>query len=136
MTSEHQPSPPFAIRDFRYYWLARSLAILAQMALVVVIGWQVYDLARQTMGLKAAAFQLGLVGLAQFAPLLAFGLYAGWIADRYDRRRVAQFAILLEIACAKAAIPLTLRRHAGYDHSYYFVSSFVEDHLRWFARSL
>lgn len=100
MTSEILPRHPFAIRDFRLYWLARSAAILAQMALVVVIGWQVYDLARQTMGLKAAAFQLGLVGLAQFAPLLAFGLYAGWIADRFDRRRVAQFAIMLEIACA------------------------------------
>lgn len=39
----------------------------------------------------------------------------------------------LEAACAAAGHPLTLRRHAGYDHSYYFVASFVEDHLRWFA---
>jgi S-formylglutathione hydrolase len=43
---------------------------------------------------------------------------------------------LLEAACAKAGIPLTLRRQAGYDHSYFFIASFVEDHLRWHARAL
>ena len=38
---------------------------------------------------------------------------------------------LLEAACAAANIPLTLRRQPGYDHSYYFIASFIEDHLRW-----
>jgi S-formylglutathione hydrolase len=42
----------------------------------------------------------------------------------------------LEAACAKAGIPLTLRRQEGYDHSYFFISTFVEDHLRWHARAL
>src|SRR5690606_10347565 len=37
---------------------------------------------------------------------------------------------LLEEACGKAGQPLTLRRHAGYDHGYYFISTFMEDHLR------
>lgn len=36
-----------------------------------------------------------------------------------------------EQACARANQPLTLRRHAGYDHGYYFISSFMEDHLRF-----
>jgi S-formylglutathione hydrolase len=39
----------------------------------------------------------------------------------------------LETACAKAGIALTLRRQHGYDHSYFFVSTFMEDHLRWHA---
>ncbi len=43
---------------------------------------------------------------------------------------------LLERACALAAIPLTLRRRPGYDHSYYFVSTFMDDHLRWHAARL
>jgi S-formylglutathione hydrolase len=43
---------------------------------------------------------------------------------------------LLEAACAKARISLTLRRQAGYDHSYYFISTFIEDHLRWHAQRL
>ncbi|HLZ04743.1 MAG TPA: S-formylglutathione hydrolase [Bradyrhizobium sp.] len=43
---------------------------------------------------------------------------------------------LLQAACEKAAIPLTLRRQSGYDHSYYFISTFMADHLRWHAQRL
>jgi len=43
---------------------------------------------------------------------------------------------LLEQACANAGIPLTLRRHAGYDHSYYFISTFMADHVAWHAARL
>jgi S-formylglutathione hydrolase len=43
---------------------------------------------------------------------------------------------LLERACADAGIALTLRRQAGYDHSYYFISTFMADHLRWHAERL
>lgn len=40
---------------------------------------------------------------------------------------------LLKAACEKSAIPLTLRMQPGYDHSYFFISTFMEDHLRWHA---
>jgi S-formylglutathione hydrolase len=43
---------------------------------------------------------------------------------------------LLERACAGAGIALTLRRQPGYDHSYYFISTFMTDHLRWHAERL
>jgi S-formylglutathione hydrolase len=43
---------------------------------------------------------------------------------------------LLEAACAAAGQPLTMRRQNGYDHSYYFISTFIEDHLRWHALRL
>ena len=43
---------------------------------------------------------------------------------------------LLEEACASAGISLTLRRQPGYDHSYYFISTFMADHLRWHAERL
>jgi S-formylglutathione hydrolase len=43
---------------------------------------------------------------------------------------------LLQEECKKAKIPLTLRRQAGYDHSYYFISTFMADHLRWHAERL
>ncbi len=43
---------------------------------------------------------------------------------------------MLERACAKAGIPLTLRSQGGYDHSYYFISTFMADHLRWHAARL
>jgi S-formylglutathione hydrolase len=41
-----------------------------------------------------------------------------------------------EAACRDAGQPLTLRRHAGYDHGYFFIASFVEDHLRFHASAL
>jgi S-formylglutathione hydrolase len=43
---------------------------------------------------------------------------------------------LLEEAARKAGYPLTLRRHDGYDHGYYFISTFIEDHLRHHHRHL
>ena len=43
---------------------------------------------------------------------------------------------LLEAACEKAKMPLTLRRQEGYDHSYFFIASFIADHLRWHAERL
>jgi S-formylglutathione hydrolase len=43
---------------------------------------------------------------------------------------------LLEAACARAGVPLTLRRHPGYDHSYWFIQGVIDDHLRWHAERL
>ena len=43
---------------------------------------------------------------------------------------------LLEAACAKAGIALTLRMQDGYDHSYFFISTFMDDHLKWHAQRL
>ncbi|OYT87042.1 MAG: S-formylglutathione hydrolase [Burkholderiales bacterium PBB6] len=43
---------------------------------------------------------------------------------------------LLEAACAQVGQPLTLRRHAGYDHGYYFIASVIDDHLRHHAARL
>jgi len=43
---------------------------------------------------------------------------------------------VFEAACAKAGQPLTLRRHAGYDHGYYFISTFIADHIAHHARVL
>ena len=43
---------------------------------------------------------------------------------------------LLEEACRKADIPATIRMQEGYDHSYFFVSSFIDDHIAWHAERL
>ena len=43
---------------------------------------------------------------------------------------------LLAEACERASIPLTLRMQEGYDHSYYFIATFMEDHLRWHGERL
>jgi len=91
---------PLRIPAFRAFWLARLATTIAQMAMVIVIGWQVYDIARATMGIREAAFQLGLIGLVQFVPLFVLTPVSGWVADRLDRRHVARAVLALELACA------------------------------------
>ena len=91
---------PLRIPDFRAFWLARLTTTIGQMAMVIVIGWQVYDIARATMDIREAAFQLGLIGLVQFVPLFVLTPISGWAADRLDRRHVARAVILLELLCA------------------------------------
>ncbi len=41
-----------------------------------------------------------------------------------------------QAACAKAGVPLKLRMQEGYDHSYFFIASFIEDHVRFHAMYL
>ncbi len=91
---------PLRIPAFRYFWMARLSSTVAQMAMVIVIGWQVYDIARHTMGVKEAALRLGVIGLVQFVPLFALTLVTGWAADRVDRRWIARAALTLELGCA------------------------------------
>lgn len=98
---------PFAFRDFRFFWTARLCSTLAQNTLVIVVGWQVYDLARRTMDTQEAALQLGLVGLAQFAPLFVLTLVTGWAADRFDRRLIICLTTSLQLLCAAALGALT-----------------------------
>ena len=87
--SESTPNiHPLSIADFRYYWLARFMAVLATMGMVVVIGYQAYDIARSDYGMsiREASLQLGLLGLVQFVPLALLTPVAGWAADRWERR--------------------------------------------------
>ncbi|HVH37960.1 MAG TPA: MFS transporter [Sphingomicrobium sp.] len=91
---------PLKIPDFRALWLARLSTTIGQMAMVIVIGWQVYDIARETMPIREAAFQLGLIGLVQFVPLFLLTPISGWAADRLDRRHIGRAVLLLEMLCA------------------------------------
>lgn len=95
---------PFSIPAFRAYWLSRFVAVIATMSMVVIIGWQCYDIARSDYGMspKLAAFQLGLLGLAQFVPLFVLTPVAGWAADRFERRTVARLANMIDLGVAVA----------------------------------
>jgi MFS family permease len=99
-----QSSSPLAIPDFRLYWTARFAAVLATMGMVVIIGYQVYDVARADYGMsiRQASLQLGLVGLFQFVPLALLTPVAGWVADRFERRTVARFANAIDMSVALA----------------------------------
>ncbi len=70
--------------------------------MVVLIGYQTYDIARADYGMSRseAAFQLGLLGLVQFIPLLLLTPVAGLAADRFDRRFVAAASNSIDLLIA------------------------------------
>jgi MFS family permease len=83
----------FINRDFFLYWCVRICSMMGFQMLAVAVGWQVYDLTH-------SALALGLVGLAGFVPAVLLVLVVGHVADRFDRRRIAQLSNLLEGAVA------------------------------------
>ncbi len=72
--------------------LAGTVGTSAQ---AIIIGWQVYGIARQTMDIRQAAFLLGMMGLAQFLPLFLLTPLVGLAADTVDRRWIVRFTTLL-----------------------------------------
>jgi MFS family permease len=82
-----------ANRNFSLYLAARVIATLGVQMQNVAIGWQVYQATSQL-------FDLGLIGLAQFAPFVVLVLPAGEIADRYDRRRIITGCLALQLTCS------------------------------------
>jgi len=92
---------PFRIANFRAYWLARLTMMLGQYSMMLIIGWQAYNIARDSgMSPGSAAAQLGLIGLLQFVPLFFLTPLSGLAADKFDRRHVARLTVALQIACA------------------------------------
>ena len=75
-----------------------------------------------------------LMSLCDAAPYPSGILIDQGLADKFLSEQLHPH--LFEAACAKVGQPLTLRRHAGYDHGYYFISTFVADHLAHHARAL
>lgn len=96
------PTSPIQIPNYRKFWLARFCAALASTGMVVIIGYQLYDVARSEYGMSIAqaSFQLGVLGFAQFLPVFLLTPVAGVAADRFDRRKVAGLAALLDVCVA------------------------------------
>jgi MFS family permease len=99
---------PWGIRDFRLLWIGRVLAVLAIQVQSSALLWQVYTIARREHPIEQASLYLGLVGLVQFLPLLAFTLPAGEMADRRDRKSTVALSIAVEAVCALAFLVMAI----------------------------
>lgn len=94
---------PFRIANFRAYWASRLAMTLGQYAMMLIIGWQTYNIARDGgMGVGAASGQLAIIGLLQFVPLFLLTPFSGLAADRLNRRNVARLTVGLQVLCALA----------------------------------
>src|SRR4029078_10901165 len=91
----------FSERGFTLFWASRLLAQFSTQVVSVAVGWQVY-------ALTGNPFDLGLVGLVQFAPALLLVLVTGTVSDRYNRRLIVGICQFVEGACALALLVLTL----------------------------
>jgi len=99
---------PLRIANFRAYWFSRLSMTLAQYAMMLIIGWQTYNIARDGgMGVGAASGQLALIGLLQFVPLFLLTPFSGWAADHFDRRNIARLTVLAQLGCAATLAWLT-----------------------------
>ncbi|NNC71399.1 MAG: MFS transporter [Sphingomonadaceae bacterium] len=92
---------PFRIHNFRAYWISRLAMTLGQYAMLLIIGWQAYNVARDSgMSVGASAGQLAIIGLLQFLPLFVLTPFAGLAADRLNRKTVARLTVALQAVCA------------------------------------
>lgn len=104
MPSDPAPTALFSHPGFRRFWVARVAAGAGSQIQAVAVGWQVYEL-------TGSKLMLGLVGLAQFLPMLVLTLPAGHAADRLDRRRLAA---LCQGFAAAATLLLALASARGW----------------------
>lgn len=88
---------PFTFPNFRAYWLSRLIGTVAISGLAIIVGWQVYGIARETMSIKEATFLLGMIGVAQFVPLFLLTPLTGLAADSFDRRWIVRSTTALLI---------------------------------------
>ena len=92
----------FSYPNFRLYMTARFLSIVSSEMISVAVGWQIYNLTHRPL-------DLGLVGLAQFAPGVLLFLVAGHTADRYSRQSIIRVCYAAFAVCSLVLLALSFR---------------------------
>jgi MFS family permease len=87
-------------RNLSFYLSSRFLGTIAVQMQSVAVGWQVYQL-------TGSLFDLGLIGLAQFAPFLLLILWAGHVADTHNRRTIVQACQVAQLLCSVLLLAFT-----------------------------
>jgi MFS family permease len=107
----------FRHRDFAFFWVSLVTEALALQMAIVAIGWQVYSIRENPL-------DLGLLGLAEFLPLLLLALPAGHLADRVPRRRLLMVMATSNVIVLSGLLAVTI---ADTGHVWpFFVFAFVQ----------
>ncbi|HZR92107.1 MAG TPA: MFS transporter [Gaiellaceae bacterium] len=93
--------PVLRQRDYALLWSSMLVTAVGTQMVAVAVGWQVYGIAHDP-------FDLGLIGLAEFAPLPLLALPAGHLADRLPRKLVVSVALALETAVPALLVVVSL----------------------------
>ncbi len=106
-----EPTHPLQIGAFRALLVVRLFTILAATGVSLIVAWQAYNIARETMEAPAAAARLGLIGLIQFSMLFVMTPFAGLAADNFRRTRIAMATLSVLCGCA---LMLALSSYEGW----------------------
>lgn len=85
-TTKHDPFSALRYKEFRFYIFARFFLTTAVNFQAVCVGWQIYEITKDPLS-------LGLIGLAEAIPYILIALFAGYVVDHYDRRKILLTAI-------------------------------------------
>ena len=85
--TQHDSYAAFRVRDFRLFFVGMSVALIGTRVQTTAIYWDIFARTEQ-------ALSLGIVGLVQVIPVFALALPAGYLADRFNRKRVMMIGLL------------------------------------------
>jgi MFS family permease len=124
-----RPWASLLIRDYRLLWVASLLTALAVQIRNVSNLYQVYQL-------SGSAFMLGLTGFLETLPFIVFGLFAGAVADAFDRKKILLVTMVVQLVPSAGMIFLTYTGVIQVWHIYTlgFIGAFV-DVFNWPARA-
>lgn len=101
----HDPYAALRFRNFRLLIAGRLIAQIGELMVTVAIGWELYERTNDPLA-------LGLVGLVQVIPLMVFSLLGGYVADRYNRKRVTMVTQSILIVCSVGLAYLSVTQGA------------------------
>lgn len=99
--SSENPASSIGVAQFRYYLAFRFLLTFSIQMQAIVVGWQVYNITKDPLS-------LGLIGLAEAISYIGTALVGGYVADRFDRRRIALVCAGMYNACSLGLLAVTL----------------------------
>ena len=103
--NKHDAFAVLKVKDFRLFISFRFFMTIAIQMQSIIVGWQVYQLTKDPLS-------LGLIGLAEAIPFIAVALYAGHVADRFNRKRIILWFDLLFL-CGTAGLLLFALNSGG-----------------------
>jgi MFS family permease len=125
----HDPYAALRVKNYRWFIVSLMTMTVSAQVQGVVVAWQIYDITHDPLS-------LGLIGLAEALPFIGCALYAGHVADRFNRRRIALTGLTVMVCCSLALltfnlIPAFLERHGALPfYGVIFVSGIARSFLQ------
>ena len=103
ITGKHDAYAVLKLKDFRLFLSFRFFMTIAAQMQSIIVGWQVYELTHDPLS-------LGLIGLAEALPFISIALYAGHIADRFNRKKIILWFDLLFLFASGLLLLITYHK--------------------------